>query len=237
MNCGNCDEKLESSYSFCPNCGQNTHQNRLNFEQLLTDLWKAFADTDQGILITVKQLVYRPGFLARDYINGKRKTYFNPFKYLVLMLAIALFFILKLVPFMVDFTDNELANNQVLQFAFRNLNTFILLMCPLYAVLMRLFFWDRKTNFVEILAFSAFLNGQIMLFYMLCLIFIVVVPGLAALMMILFGLGICIWFIVAVSQFYGTFTLGSVLKTVLIMILAQTVIAQVIIHLSFLVLK
>ncbi len=232
MSCSNCDIELDDGFIFCPYCGQKKIQGRLDFKQVRTDLWNAFTDTEQGIFLTIKQLVYRPGYMARDYISGKRKIYFNPFRYLVVMLAIVLFFVLKFVPLVLNDSNSNLENIDFLHFVFGNLNVFILLMCPIYAVLIWLFFWKRQTNFFEILAFSAYLNGQTILFYMLSVVLFLIIPSSGGVTNVLFGIGICLWLMLAISQFYQTRTLRNILKTFAIVVLAQGI-TQGFIYISF----
>ncbi len=234
MKCINCEQIVEDNHSYCPYCGQKTDLRRLDFNQLMADLWNSFTDTEQGILLTIKQLVYRPGYVARDYISGKRKTYFNPFRYLVVMLAIVLFFVLKFVPLVLDDSNSTPENIDFLHFVFGNLNVFILLMSPIYALLIWLFFRKRQTNFVEILAFSAYLNGQTILFYMLSVVLFLITPSFAGITIVLFGLGICLWLMLAITQFYQTRTLSDILKTAAIVVLAQGI-TQGIIYISFLI--
>ncbi len=194
---------------------------RLNFKQLLRDLWIAFSNTDSGILLLVKQLVYRPGKVARDYISGKRKTYMNPFSYLVLMVAIALYFILQFENAVLNFSKIEVVNTELWRFAFKYFNVFILLMCPIYGFLIWLFFLGRQTNFVENLALAAYLSGQTMLYYIIALIFLIIFPAYFDVLGVILGLLIYIWYVTAVLQFYRTRSVWSILKTVLIIIITQ----------------
>lgn len=205
---------------------------RLNFKLLLKDLWIAFTNTDQGILHLIKHLVYRPGKVAREYILGRRKSYFNPFNFLLLTVAIALYFIVQFENVALDYSKIESDNKELLQFAFKYFNVFILLMWPIYGFLIWLFFLGRQTNFVENLALTAYLSGQTMLYYILALALFIIFPSLLDVLGIIFGLLISIWYIVAVLQFYRTKSFWSILKIILIITLTN-IISQGIIYSSF----
>jgi len=223
MECKNCDKNVEDMYTYCPFCGQKMGLGRLDFQQLLKELWIAFSNTDQGILHLVKQLVYRPGKVAREYVSGKRKTYFNPFSYLTVMVAIALYFILQFENIALNSPKMEGGDIELLRFAFKYFNVFILLMCPIYGFLIWLFFLKHQTNFVENLTLAAFMSGQTMLYYIIALIIFVIYPSLLDVLGAIFGLLISIWYIVAILQFYQTRSVLSILKTVMVIIITQFV--------------
>lgn len=232
MKCENCNNSVGETHSYCPYCGQKMGMGRLNFKLLLKDLWIAFTNTDQGILHLIKQLVYRPGKVAREYISGRRKSYFNPFNFLLLTVAIALYFIVQFENVALDYSKIESDNKELLQFAFKYFNVFILLMWPIYGFLIWLFFLGRQTNFVENLALTAYLSGQTMLYYILALALFIIFPSLLDVLGIIFGLLISIWYIVAVLQFYRTKSFWSILKIILIITLTN-IISQGIIYSSF----
>ncbi len=93
--CKNCNREFSKNYKYCPYCGQAATTERLNFHHLTHDIVHAFIHADKGVVLLFKELTYKPGRVARLYVEGKRKKYFNPFSFLVLMVAIALVFILK----------------------------------------------------------------------------------------------------------------------------------------------
>ena len=233
MKCKNCNEPLMGDYKYCPHCGQKSDIERLNFQQLLRDLWMAFSNTDRGILLLVRQLVYRPGKVARGYISGQRKTYFNPFSFLAIMVAIALFFILKLEDTAINYSTIETNEIELLRFTFRYFNVFILLMCPIYGFLIWLFFIGRRTNFVENLALSAYLSGQTMLYYIIALIIFILFPSSMKILGLVFGFLISFWYIVAVLQFYQTRSAWSIIKSVLVILITQFVSQGIIISTFF----
>ncbi|GAA4413688.1 hypothetical protein GCM10023187_42320 [Nibrella viscosa] len=54
-------------------------------------MFHALTHADKGVLYLIKELSLRPGLVAREYIlEGKRKQYFNPFTFLVLVLGLSI---------------------------------------------------------------------------------------------------------------------------------------------------
>ena len=232
MKCKNCNTSVEETYSYCPYCGQKIGLGRLNFKQLLKDLWISFTNTDKGILHLIKHLTYRPGKVAREYISGRRKSYFNPFNYLLITVAIALYFIAQFEVIALDYSKIESDDKELLQFAFRYFNVFILLMWPIHGFLIWLFFKGRETNYVENLTFTAYLSGQTMLYYILALALFMMLPSLLTTLGTIIGLLISIWYMLAILQFYQTKSFWSSLKIILIITLTN-MISQGIIFMTF----
>ncbi|GAB3314808.1 hypothetical protein GCM10027299_03420 [Larkinella ripae] len=90
--CPNCSAGLEKPFHYCPNCGQSAHLHRFNLPHIFHEIFHAFTHADKGVLYLVKSLTLKPGVVAREYIlEGKRKKYFNPFTFLLLVLGLAVF--------------------------------------------------------------------------------------------------------------------------------------------------
>ena len=87
-NCLNCEENLEVSAKFCPQCGQKTSTHRLTIAHILHDGLHALTHADKGIFHLLKDLAVKPGIVAREYIAGKRKRYFNPFTFFLIMMGL-----------------------------------------------------------------------------------------------------------------------------------------------------
>src|SRR5688572_10457773 len=90
MNCKNCDSPLDGN--FCANCGQKSEIHRVTFKHFLHEFFHAFTHTDKGILLLMKELITRPGYVAQEYLDGKRKKYFNPLTFLIILSSLYVFF-------------------------------------------------------------------------------------------------------------------------------------------------
>lgn len=93
MICKNCETEFNSR--FCPACGQTADLHRITVKHVLHDFVHAFTHADKGIFLLTRQLFLRPGIVAREYVGGKRKKYFNPLSFFVLTMAIAAYFSYK----------------------------------------------------------------------------------------------------------------------------------------------
>ncbi|WP_273443935.1 DUF3667 domain-containing protein [Neolewinella agarilytica] len=85
--CLNCQTAF--SGHFCPNCGQKASTRRYSWSYVFSkDFLSDIFNFDRGFLHTLRDLSYRPGHLVNDYLQGKRKTYFNAVGFLLIVLAI-----------------------------------------------------------------------------------------------------------------------------------------------------
>ncbi|MFV0536124.1 MAG: DUF3667 domain-containing protein [Dysgonomonas sp.] len=82
-NCKNCGEVAQ--YNYCSNCGQSTGTGRINFHYLSHEIQHSVLHVDRGIIYTVKELLTRPGYTIKNYLEGKRVNYFKPFAFIVIL--------------------------------------------------------------------------------------------------------------------------------------------------------
>jgi hypothetical protein len=84
--CHNCKNTFDGN--FCSNCGQrNLANKRLQMREVINDFFDNTFNLHKGFLYTFWQLIIKPGKVANAYIDGYRKTYTNPTRYLVIALA------------------------------------------------------------------------------------------------------------------------------------------------------
>ncbi|HEX8331164.1 MAG TPA: DUF3667 domain-containing protein, partial [Segetibacter sp.] len=87
-NCLNCGDELPEGKNFCASCGQKTETHRLTLHEILHEALHAITHADKGFFYLVKELAIRPGAVAREYIEGRRKRYFNPYSFLVIVTGV-----------------------------------------------------------------------------------------------------------------------------------------------------
>jgi hypothetical protein len=87
--CLNCDAALTQGDAYCAHCGQKAFVNRLTVREIVRDFLHELVHVDRSALSLVHMLLIRPGYVARDYVDGKRKRYFGPFAFLVVIVGIA----------------------------------------------------------------------------------------------------------------------------------------------------
>lgn len=85
-NCQNCGTELIGKHCF--QCGQKASTKRIEMRWLLHELPHAVWHVDKGLLFNVKELFKRPGYAIADYIKGKRRNYYHPVSYLLVLIGI-----------------------------------------------------------------------------------------------------------------------------------------------------
>lgn len=91
--CGNCGSLLKGPW--CHRCGQEAHDPMQRFRGALRDLFEHVLHFDGRLGRTLLPLYFRPGFLTRDYLAGRRVRYVAPLR-LMFFLAVIAFFVLRL---------------------------------------------------------------------------------------------------------------------------------------------
>ncbi|SNS95332.1 Protein of unknown function [Ekhidna lutea] len=87
-NCLNCGSAIAENY--CPNCGQSTTIHRITFRETINDFFSSTFALEGPLLLTIKLLILNPGRLFREFIEGKRKTYYKPVAFFVVLTALYL---------------------------------------------------------------------------------------------------------------------------------------------------
>src|SRR5690349_14020826 len=88
-NCKNCGVAFQGK--FCPNCAQRSDTHRFTLKHLFHESLHALTHTDKGMLLLIKEMFLKPGKVAREFVAGKRKTYFNPITFLLITTALSIF--------------------------------------------------------------------------------------------------------------------------------------------------
>ncbi len=104
--CMNCGTGLMGP--FCYYCGQPDKNFMRFFPVLLRELLEDFLDFDSRFMRTIKPLLFKPGKLTRDYLDGKRFRYVPPLR-LYIFSSIAFFFLAAIMAgnSITISTDNE----------------------------------------------------------------------------------------------------------------------------------
>lgn len=75
--CKNCEEEYEIGFSFCPHCGQKTDDD-LTLGVLFYNTISNYFSFDARFLKGFIPLMFKPGFLPKKFIEGKRLVYLHP---------------------------------------------------------------------------------------------------------------------------------------------------------------
>lgn len=76
--CLNCGRDLHGVY--CSHCGQRVASFTLGLHDFFHELTHEFLHLDGKVFRTMKTLVFRPGALTREFVEGKRARYISPIR-------------------------------------------------------------------------------------------------------------------------------------------------------------
>mgnify|MGYP002777665520 CR=1 FL=1 len=192
--CPNCSADLEEAQQYCGRCGQKTQLHRFNLVHIFHELFHAVTHADSGFLHLTKGLAVCPGHAAREYVlEGKRKKYFNPFTYLLIVLGITLLVYSVAHPYTRSHSSEAAAvqanssavnpqmkpylerRQQVSAFFEKNSKVTLFFAIPIISLAFWLFFLRSGINYAEHLVANIFFAGFYMLFTALVLVPIMVV--------------------------------------------------------------
>ncbi|WP_046744734.1 DUF3667 domain-containing protein [Kordia zhangzhouensis] len=89
--CPNCDYQLTPYHNFCPNCGQKV-DDKLSMRVLFHNTIMNYFSVDARFFRSFIPLLIKPGFLAKQYVGGKRLMYLHPAQF-YLFASIVFFFL------------------------------------------------------------------------------------------------------------------------------------------------
>ena len=91
--CKNCDTKFNGE--FCPNCGQSIRDYDKPFSFIIYNFAGDFFAFDTRFFHTFVALLFKPGFLTKEYFEGRRVKYAPPFRVFI-FISFVLFLLLQM---------------------------------------------------------------------------------------------------------------------------------------------
>lgn len=79
--CMNCGRSLEPTHAYCPSCGQKNVDRKVPFWVFIGEFVGKQMRLDGKWWNTLKPFLFRPGFLANEFIAGRRKRYAPPIQF------------------------------------------------------------------------------------------------------------------------------------------------------------
>ncbi|MCD8072668.1 MAG: DUF3667 domain-containing protein [Alistipes sp.] len=240
--CKNCGE--ETSGNYCWNCGQKTSTSRIRFTNTVANFFTALFNVERGALKTLWMLFTRPGFVARDYIEGKRKDYINPFSLMVLLAGIygALYILMLWTkPVAViegvenwgvlrfnlpDQQDMGLAGSTLLEIYRWLRDSTVLLplsMLPVFTLFTQISFSGanrKRYNYTELMYAGAFITSQRFIIDLLSLPFRWVWDKDDNLIWAAVGLLYLLFTVLTFKQLFATGWIGTTLRTLFMLLLS-----------------
>jgi len=106
-NCLNCGKKFLENEKFCPECGQKNKGSNLKLNDFIREVFAGFFSWDAKFWRTLLPLIIQPGKISKEYVEGKRVRFTNPFRFFFII-SVIFFFLVKLNDKnKVDITDND----------------------------------------------------------------------------------------------------------------------------------
>ena len=94
--CLNCGHPFLNREKFCPECGQKNKGKKITFGSFIKEVFNGFISWDAKFWTTIIPLLTKPGKVSKDFVEGKRMRYSNPFQF-YLTISIVFFLILGLI--------------------------------------------------------------------------------------------------------------------------------------------
>ncbi len=91
--CLNCGVPLDIIDKYCHRCGQLNTTKKLSFFDFFGEFFASLFSYDSRLSHTMTAMLFKPGKISKDYVNGKRSTYVNPFRFFLSISV--LFFIIN----------------------------------------------------------------------------------------------------------------------------------------------
>ena len=183
--CLNCETHLPDGVNFCQNCGQTAHVHRLDLHHLLHEVVHFLTHADKGIFYLIGKLATKPGVVVREFVSGRRKKYFSPLNFFLIVVGLFVFVQTTFRP--MDSISMEAARSEVRKipdpvvrerrlaklnrveaarnFMARYSNYINMAVTPVVALIFFLFYRRRGFNYTEHLIANLYFAGFNALFY------------------------------------------------------------------------
>ncbi|HMC00611.1 MAG TPA: DUF3667 domain-containing protein, partial [Flavobacteriaceae bacterium] len=111
--CKNCEKKHDESFEYCPHCGQKA-KDELTIGILFYNTISNYFSFDARFFKSFIPLMFKPGILAKRFVQGKRLLYLHPAQ-MYLFISVVFFFI-----FSIYSRDSVQEFDKVLEKGFKN---------------------------------------------------------------------------------------------------------------------
>ena len=171
-NCLNCGTVIHNNY--CSRCGQLTDTGRITFKETFANFLRIAFAFEGPLWKTIRLLITNPGKLFREYIGGKRKTYYKPVAFFILIAAIYLILriwinfdplegvedLINENPDLAEFSKSKFVTKlmEVVRMMENNINYQLILLIFSIAISFKLFF-SKKYNLAEYTSIGLYITG------------------------------------------------------------------------------
>lgn len=226
--CKNCGNSFTGNH--CNHCGQKK-AHRLDTKHIIHETVHVFTHADKGIFSLIPMVLFRPGLLALQYVEGKRKRYFSIFQYLILIVGMITFIMTKIhfmenmvETFNPDVTKDSArvlaVQHQLITALQRFYNLFSLALLPIFSFFSWIFFKSKGYNYAENFVLQVSIQAQINTYSLLLILPITIFWGkqLQGLVLVLSALLLIICYTIANRQFFKVSSIHAFFKGLIIYI-------------------
>jgi len=164
--CKNCNTQCYSN--FCPNCGQTVHIHRYSIFHIGEEVLHSFTHADKSALVLLRDIFIRPGKVAADLIDGKRKRYFSLFTFFVMVAALYTIAVSSshYYEIMNRLTEGKgyASRSEAMQLMSHHSKLLAFSLIPLSAAACWLLFLKKGLNYAEHLVFNTIIYSGFLLF-------------------------------------------------------------------------
>ena len=136
---------MSGQAAFCPACGQSVKEVTRPWLEVSRDLLRELVDFDGRMLVSLRLLLTRPGFLSFEYINGRRASYTSPIR-MYLVISLGFFFVLPMI------LPDAPATSPDHQVSVDLYSKAMFLLLPVFALLLKILY--RRTFYLAHLVFA-----------------------------------------------------------------------------------
>ena len=232
----------------CPQCGMPAGDGRFTFKRLLQNFLVIWGMGNRPMFRTLGDLLWRPGYMIRDYLGGHHLSYFPPFKMLA-VLTVFIVFLTWLFNLQDPLVGNEIAEAirdiksipnikahtvqvieliaQMIVYLDKN-DLYRILIQNIFVVLATWIVFRKKGyNLVETFFSQIYINCQFHIITIVCILIFMELPPTVVLpyyMPLAFTLILLIY---DYRQLYGISLIESIWRTLLILFLVIAIYAIV----------
>ncbi|MFK5856836.1 MAG: DUF3667 domain-containing protein, partial [Bacteroidota bacterium] len=153
----------------CSQCGQPTSTGEISFKETINNFFTIAFALEGPLWLTIRLLITNPGKLYREYIGGKRKTYYKPVAFFILIAAIYLILRVWINFDPLEGVNNDLAElpinsevvnrlMEVIRLMEGNINYQLILLVFSIGISLKLFF-RKKYNLAEYTSIGLYITG------------------------------------------------------------------------------
>jgi hypothetical protein len=174
VTCINCNHNFEGS--FCNNCGQHAQTKKIKMHDILHDIQHGLFHFDNGIFFTIRQLITRPGFAIREFVEGKRVKYFKPFAFAVVMATVYGLLFHQIANQLADIQPVSYADSlsetylRIMRWIFDHFAISNLFLIVLTSISTYIVFRKSGYGFAEVLVLNTYYRGTILIFNMVAML-------------------------------------------------------------------